>query len=143
MKRTRHIAICLVLLAGLTASISGCTVKATTKTTTDTMTNFFSSTSGHSWFTEDGLAKRDLKVQAFVAMNFDNLQQDMARGEGEYLTSFGTLLGVPDDQFGEFSKLARENYTVWIPSAKATPSTMLTAVSRELSGNPSLRNPSR
>ncbi len=88
----------------------GCTVKATTKTTTDGVVNVLSSTSGHSWYTEDGLVKQDQKVQAFTAMNADNLQQDVAAGRGEYLASLGTLLGVPPERQEGFSAHAQQNY---------------------------------
>ncbi len=134
MNHTRTSLICLIALAALVGTLSGCTVKATIKTTTDAMTNFLSSTSGHPWFTQDGVVKQNHKVHAFVAMNFDNLKQDMARGEGEYVTSLGTLLGVPNDRLHRFSILTRERYPVLVLSDRTTPAMMLAALSRQLSG---------
>jgi hypothetical protein len=49
-------------------------------------------------------------VNAFVALNFENLKQDMARGHGEYLTSLSALLGVPQDRSGAFFAYAQSRY---------------------------------
>lgn len=77
---------------------SGCTLKATFKETTDTTSNITGTTSGHAWWSEDGLLVPEHKAIAFVKYNEANLEQDLARGQGEYVTSLATLLGVPRDQ---------------------------------------------
>ena len=87
--------------AGLVALLAtgGCTLKATLQQTTDTTSNMTGTTSSaHSWVTEDGLLKPQYKAIAFVTENQRNLQQDLAVGHGEYLTSLGALLGVPAQQ---------------------------------------------
>lgn len=94
----------LLLLAGLT---SGCTIKATLDSTFDTLSNFLSSTSGRSWLTEDGLVRDDAKVQAFVAVNWSNLSQDIAKADGEYLGSFEYLLAVPPAHRDTFRHMAQ------------------------------------
>ncbi len=126
----------LLAAAGLACFVSGCTVKATIKTSTDAVTNVLSSTTGRSWLTEDGLVKRGEKVNAFAALNFDNVKQGMAQGKGEYLASLGTLLGVPREHERAFSTFARENYALLIPSDRTTPGEMLTALVREMSSDP-------
>ena len=73
---------------------SGCTLKATFKQTTDTTSNITGTTSGHAWWSEDGLLVPEHKTIAFTKYNEANLEQDMARGQGEYVTSLATLLGV-------------------------------------------------
>ena len=95
-------AVCLFLMLG---GFSGCTLKATLDTTSDGVTNFLSSTMGKSWWTEDGLVKKNEEARAFVAMNYDNLLQEMAQGQGEYLHAFGTILGVPSHQQVLFQRL--------------------------------------
>ena len=139
MKQRVQTLIGLVAVAGLVCTLSGCTIKATLKTVTDGVVNILSSTSGKSWLTEDGLVKTEEKVNVFAAMNFDNLKQDMAKGEGEYLASLGTLLGIPDSQQDEFSTLAKERYQALVPSETTTPGEMVAALSRELSANPQLQ----
>ncbi|GJL68341.1 MAG: hypothetical protein NPIRA06_09760 [Nitrospirales bacterium] len=100
-----------VFLLGIS---SGCTFKATLDTTSDTTTNFLSSTSGKSWWTEDGLVKRGEHARAFVAGNYDTLLQEIAQGHGEYVHAFGTILGVPADQQAQFQKLMQNEYPVLI-----------------------------
>ena len=89
---------------------SGCTLKATLDTTSDGVTNFLSSTSGKSWWTEDGLIKSGEHARVFLATNYDNLLQEMAKGEGEYLHAFGTILGVPSHQQLVFQQLTQTYY---------------------------------
>ncbi len=87
----------------LCVTLSACTA---TKTINDTL----SSTTPGDWFTGDGLLKADQKVNAFVALNFENLKQDMAQGHGEYLTSLSALLGVSQDRRGAFFAYAQSRY---------------------------------
>ena len=138
MKQTAHIVIAAVAVAGLVCSLGGCTVKATTNSTTDGVNNFLSSTTAKSWVTEDGLVKKEEKVEAFVAINFENLKQDMARGQGEYLTSLGTLLEIPTGHRQKFYLLARAKYPLLISSERTTPDAMLAGLFREMSANKTL-----
>ena len=94
----------------LLISSTGCTLKATLDTTSDGVTNFLSSTTGKSWWTEDGLVKRGEQARAFVAINYDSLLQHMAQGEGEYLRAFGTILGIPPHQEPFFQRLVQAHY---------------------------------
>lgn len=83
------------LLVGCLAMMTGCN---TTKATLDTTGKFTMSTSPDDLFTGDGLVKEQHKTTLFTAIAYDNLQQDMARGQGEYLASLGVLMGVPAEQ---------------------------------------------
>ena len=78
--------------------------------TTETINNILSSTSPGDWFTGDGLLKADQKVNAFVALNFENVKQDMARGQGEYLASLSTLMGIPQGRRAQFFAYAQSRY---------------------------------
>ena len=42
------------------------------------------------------------KARLFTAVVFENLEQDIARGNGEYLTSLGVLLKIPEGEQDEF-----------------------------------------
>lgn len=90
--------------------LSGCTVKATTDTTTDGTTEFVSSTSGKTWWTEEGLVKQGHHAGAFVFVNYDRLLEDIARGEGEYLLAFGSLLHVPPVQQKTFANRLQRHF---------------------------------
>ncbi len=103
MTALRHRLLWSASAAALTLSLSACSV-------TETISNFLSSTSGRSWFTEDGLIKADQRVNAFMVYNFENIKQDMARGQGEYLDSLTTLMAVPPDRRTSFHAHAQAQY---------------------------------
>ena len=88
----------LICMTALLMIASGCTLKGTIKETTDTTSNITGTTSGRTWFTEDGLLHPEHKLTAFAVLNQTNVEQDLARGQGEYVTSLGTLLGLSNDQ---------------------------------------------
>jgi hypothetical protein len=121
---------------GMGLMLSACN---TTKATTDTTVNFFSSTTPNSLFTADGLVKDDQKAKLFAGVAFENLQQDFARGHGEYLASLSTLLNVPVDAQDEFSALIQSKYPVLFTTDLASDRTahlkMLSALTREWEAN--------
>ncbi|HEY5627567.1 MAG TPA: DUF3015 family protein, partial [Nitrospira sp.] len=67
-------------------------------------------TSGHAWWNEDGFLNPDHKAIAFATYNEANLEQDLAKGRGEYLTSMGTLLGVTEEARPAFQAGAQERF---------------------------------
>ncbi|MFZ1746372.1 MAG: DUF3015 family protein [Nitrospirales bacterium] len=93
---------------------SGCTIKATLDTTTDATSEFLSSTSGKSWWTEDGLVKHGEHARAFVVTNHDTLLQEIAQGHGEYVQAFGTILGVSSHHQAHFQELIQNKYPVLV-----------------------------
>ena len=100
----------VTIWAIVVVSMSGCTIKATTDTTTDGTSEFLSSTSGKTWWTEDGFVKQGEHAEAFVSVNYDNLLQDIAKGEGEYLSAFGTILHVPSVDQQIFATRLQQHY---------------------------------
>jgi len=92
--------------------VSGCTLKGTVKQITDTTSNVTGTTSGHAWWNEDGHLLPEHKAIAFTKYNEANLEQDLARGEGEYVTSLATLLGVPSDQQSAFHAKAQGAFVI-------------------------------
>jgi len=104
----------------------------TTKATLDTFANFTSSTSPESFFTADGLVEDSQKANLFTAVVYENLQQDIARGNGEYLTSLSILLNVPVDRQDEFQTLSQSRYPVLYDSNRpALNTTLLATLTRE------------
>jgi hypothetical protein len=98
----------------------------------------FGITSGTLGCTNDGIVKNNEKVDVFASVNFENLKQNMAQGQGEYLTSFANLLGVSENLQPVFFTLTQEQYASLIKSEATTPSEMLVALNHELSSHPSL-----
>lgn len=115
----------------------------TTKATYDTILNFTSSTSPEEMFTGDGLVSRHQQVKLYTAVVFENLQQDMARGDGEYLVSLGVLLDIPPDRQHEWGLFTQSQYSFLFPSERTTSSEMLARLGRELAANPNMSGPSR
>ncbi|WP_447977953.1 DUF3015 family protein [Candidatus Nitrospira bockiana] len=108
----------ILILAGVALTASACN---TTKATVDTMVRFFSSTTPQSVLTVDGLVDERYKVAMFAGLEYDNLQADAARGGGEYLDSFGTLLRVPSGSLEEFGDLAQHQYASWFTAPDDAP----------------------
>jgi hypothetical protein len=111
-------------VASLIFSLSACSV-------TVTISNFLSSTSGKSWFTEDGLIKTDHRVQAFMAFNFENIKQDMAKGQGEYLDSLSTLMEIPPDRRASFYAHAQSAYPFVVQHRSSPQETLVQLVGGE------------
>jgi hypothetical protein len=82
----------------------------TTKATTDTTSNFFSSTSPSDLFTQDGLISEKEKLNLFVGVGFENLSQNIASGNGEYLTSLEHLLRFSPGHHVKFAEFAQGHF---------------------------------
>lgn len=126
MRCVTHFALSLACLL----TLSACTLKATFKETTDTTSNITGTTSGRTWFTEDGLLRPEHKAIAFVSLEYDNVQQDIARGQGEYLTSLGTLLGVPANEQAAFQAQAQQRFAVPAGTDRSTPAAIVSGLAR-------------
>ena len=58
--------------------------------------------------------KRHSKALAFGVANSKHLQIDMAQGQGEYLTSFATLLEIPEEEHWHAFMTAQRIYPrIW------------------------------
>ena len=101
----------LLMLLASSCTLKG-TIKGTIKEITDTTSNITGTTSGHAWWNEDGLLLPEHKAIAFATYNNANLEQDLARGQGEYVSSLGTLLGVPSDRQSSFQAKAQGAFDV-------------------------------
>ncbi len=69
-------------------------------TTNGTGMNTFAISSGTSGCTNDGKIMAEYKTTVFVSLNFENLSQEMAQGQGEHLASLASLMGVPAEHQG-------------------------------------------
>lgn len=121
----------VLTVTGLAVALAagGCTLKSTIQQTTDTTSNMTGTTSSaHSWVTEDGLLKPHYKAIAFVTNNQNNLQQDLAAGQGEYLASLGTLLGVPAHQQLAYGAAAQSRYARDLDGPALAPEAWLSAL---------------
>ena len=118
----------LICMTALMLFASSCTLKGTTNEITDTTSNVTGSTSGRTWFTEEGLVQPDFKVTAFVALNAENLRHDMASGQGEYLSSVSRLLNVPTERQAEFFTVIQARYPAFAAMDFTAPQQVVAAL---------------
>ena len=83
---------------------------------------------GTSGCTNDGKIWASEKVNVFTALNFDNLSQEMAQGQGEHLTSLATLMGIPREQHQEFFAMTQEKYTIFVKAGESSPKAVVKAM---------------
>lgn len=105
----------LLSMSLMLAFMTGCTFTWSMETLFDPTPDSTVSDPARMWWTEDGLLKADYKVVAFAAYDRSNLEQDLARGEGEYLASLGSMLGVQEDVRPTFEAAAQQRYETMAP----------------------------
>jgi hypothetical protein len=96
------------------ACLSGCTFTGK-EAGSRKLSNTTVSNPGQSWWTEDGMLKSDYKLLAFAAYDRLNLEQDLARGHGEYLVSLGFMLGVQEEFRPPFEAAAQQRFEEIMP----------------------------
>ena len=112
----------VLVLASTAFGVSACN---TSKATLDTFAKFTSSTSPGDWINADGVIRESLKARLFTAVAFENLEQDIARGNGEYLTSLAVLLKVPTGEQDEFRARSQNNYQLLFAPDRRTAENIL------------------
>lgn len=98
----------------------------------------FGISSGTSGCTNDGTVMAEEKANVFAAINFDNLSQEMAQGQGEHLASLATLMGVPAEHQAQFFALTQEKYTSLVQAGDTSPVAMVKALNEAMAGHPVL-----
>jgi Protein of unknown function (DUF3015) len=111
-----------LVLASVGLVVSACN---TSKATVDTFAKFTSSTSPASWINADGVIQESQKARLFAAVAFENLEQDIARGNGEYLTSLAVLMKIPPGEQNEFRTISQRQYSHLFASDRRTAENML------------------
>jgi hypothetical protein len=89
----------------LLAQISAATTNGTSGNQT------FGMTSGTSQCGEYKGIVFNEKAENFVAQNMDNLAQDMAQGNGEYLQTLAVLMEVPENDRPLFNSKLQKNFS--------------------------------
>lgn len=112
----------VLVLAAIGFVVSACN---TTKATVDTFAKFTSSTSPGGWIDADGVITDSQKARLFTAVAFENLEQDIARGNGEYLTSLAVLMKIPPVEQDKFRTHTQSNYPLLFAPDRRTAETML------------------
>ena len=100
--------------------------------------NTFGISSGTSGCTNDGTIMGSEKVNMFAAINFENLSQEMAQGQGEHLASLATLMGIPVEHHPEFFAMTQEKYTTLIKTGETSPKAVVKALHESMATHPVL-----
>ena len=124
---------CAVLASACTTSPTG---------TTEDVFDFTSSTTGRSWYKEDGTLRPEHRPIAFTTSNYETVKRDIARGQGEHLVSLAELLGVSPARFDEFGLFAQARYAA-VESPRTTPEELLVSLRNILDDHPDLVYDSR
>ena len=80
----------------------------------------FGITSGTSNCEQPKAYTHNEKLNTFVADNMDNLAQDIARGNGEYVNTLAVLMDVPETQRISFRSQLQSHFSQIYPSDKVT-----------------------
>ena len=96
----------------------------------------FGISSGTSGCTNDGTILNAEKVNVFAAINFENLSQEMAQGQGEHLASLASLMGIPPEYHKEFFVMVQARYASLIQSGETSPSAVIKALSDSMVSHP-------
>jgi hypothetical protein len=96
----------------------------------------FGISTGTSGCTNDGKVMAEQKTTVFAQLNFDNLSQEMAQGQGEHLASLATLMGVPAEHQAAFFAMTQERYTSLVKAGEASPVAMVKAINDAIAVNP-------
>lgn len=98
----------------------------------------FGISSGTSGCTNDGKFWAQEKVNVFAALNFENLAQDMAQGQGEHLASLATLMGIPASQQPAFFSMTQEKYASLMAAGETSPVALVKALNDVVATHPML-----
>ena len=71
----------------------------------------FGITTGTLECTDDGVIKVEVQQKVYAFQNFDSLKREMARGEGERLTSLAMLMGCSADTTQQFKSMTKKEYS--------------------------------
>jgi Protein of unknown function (DUF3015) len=107
-------------------------------TTNGIGSNTFAISSGTSGCTNDGKVMAEYKTTVFVSLNFENLSQEMAQGQGEHLASLASLMDVPVENQAAFFAMTQERYTSLVKTGEASPVAMVQAINDAIATHPVL-----
>jgi hypothetical protein len=98
----------------------------------------FGISSGTSGCTQDGAVKLARATEVYAEVNLTSLRQEMAAGQGEYVSTFATLLGATDQTRPQMVRFFQTEYQVLFPSAETSSDEMLKTLSQKLASHPEL-----
>lgn len=107
-------------------------------TTNGTGMNTLAISSGTSGCTNDGQVWASEKANVFAAVNFDNLEQEIAQRGGEHLASLATLLDVPADKHAAFFAMTQERYLSLVQAGETSSVALVRSLNDAIAKHPVL-----
>jgi len=98
----------------------------------------FGITTGNFGCKNSGKLWAEQKVNMFATVNFENLSQEMAQGQGEHLASLASLMGVPAGQQEEFFAMTQDRYNALVKAGESSPVAMIKAINDAIAAHPVL-----
>ena len=98
----------------------------------------FGISSGTSGCTNDGTVMAEHQTTTFAQLNFENLSQEMAQGQGEHLASLATLMGISVEQQATFFTITQERYISLVRTGESSPMAMVKALNDVMARHPVL-----
>jgi hypothetical protein len=92
----------------------------------------FGVTSGTSGCQADNTVYQEQQQVNFVAANLDNLSEEMAQGQGQYVNALANLMGCPVDLRADFSRFGQDNYESLFSAPQPEPQVFLNGLKGEL-----------
>ena len=86
----------------------------------------------------EGVIASAQRVNMYAGANIDNLQRDIALGQGESLATLAHLMGIQDADKPAFYSMAKAHFADIFPSADVTAGQMLTNMSQLMASDPAL-----
>jgi hypothetical protein len=138
----------------LIAALSGCATttgalegtSGSVGNTTEASTNLTSSTSPESNSDDQRKStkadRNEIRLDEairFSENHFEELKQNAARGEGEYLEAVGTFLGVSSEKQSQFSSLVRKNFDSLFVAGNPSADVAVMRMNKVLNKNAKLR----
>ena len=111
-------------------------IGATTNGTFGSQT--FGISSGTSGCTEDGAVKVVKATEVYAEVNLQSLRQQMATGQGEYVTTLARMIGASEATQPQMVAFMQKNYSELFPKADTSSTEMLQTLSEKLSEHPEL-----
>lgn len=123
---------------GLISHLSGYSTNVTVGGGTGGIGVLVSMTMGTSGCDVDQVILKEKQQEVFVAVNLDNLSQEMAQGGGGYLDSLAGLMGCSGAAAGDFAGMTQQKYDVLFAGAHTGPVELLSGLKREMAAHPTL-----
>lgn len=97
-------------------------------------------TFGTSNCSKHSIVQKEKESLHYVTMNYHELKSDIAKGNGEFLTSFSHTLGCPTSANASFHKNLQKNYNKLFKTSNVNPEDTLLEVYNTIFTNKELTN---